>query len=76
MQEVSNSIFVTAHELKAPLALMRQLALALDPENPETTEVYQEKLISVSDRAMRQVNDLAKIARLEDGLFEIEFHES
>ncbi|MBR3595303.1 HAMP domain-containing histidine kinase [Candidatus Saccharibacteria bacterium] len=72
MQEVNNSIFVAAHELKAPLALMRQLALALDPDNPVTTTEYQQKLISVSDRAMRQVNDLAKIARLEDGLFEME----
>ena len=72
MQSEVNTIFVAAHELKAPLALMRQLALALDPENPAATEEYQQKLISVSDRAMRQVNDLAKIARLEDGLFEME----
>ena len=72
MQEVNNTIFVAAHELKAPLALMRQLALALDPNSPTTTAEYQQKLISVSDRAMRQVNDLAKIARLEDGLFEME----
>ena len=72
MQSEVNSIFVAAHELKAPLALMRQLALALDPDDPQTTEVYQEKLISVSDRAMRQVNDLAKVARLDDALFEME----
>lgn len=71
MQEV-NSIFVAAHELKAPLALMRQLALALDPTDPKTTAEYQQKLISVSSRAMRQMNDLAKVARLEDGLFEME----
>ena len=72
MQEVNNTIFVAAHELKAPLALMRQLALALDPKDPRTAEEYQQKLISVSNRAMRQVSDLAKIARLEDGLFEME----
>lgn len=68
----TSGIFVAAHELKAPLALMRQLALSLDPENPAETKEYQDKLISVSDRALRQVNDLAKVARLEDALFEME----
>lgn len=67
-----DSIFVAAHELKAPLSLMRQLALALDPKDPKTTEEYQQKLISVSDRALKQVSDLAKVARLEDALFEME----
>ena len=67
-----DSIFVAAHELKAPLALMRQLALSLDPSDPKTTKDYQDKLISVSDRALKQVSDLAKVARLEDGLFAME----
>ena len=66
-----NSIFVAAHELKAPLSLMRQLALSFDPNDPNETKEYQDKIISVSDRALKQVSDLAKIARLEDGLFEI-----
>ena len=74
MQEVNNinGIFVAAHELKAPLALMRQLALSLDPSDPKTTKEYQDKIISVSDRALRQVSDLAKVARLEDALFKME----
>ena len=74
MQEVTNinGIFVAAHELKAPLSLMRQLALSLDPDSPQETKEYQDKLISVSDRALRQVSDLAKVARLEDALFEME----
>ncbi|MBR2587227.1 HAMP domain-containing histidine kinase [Candidatus Saccharibacteria bacterium] len=67
-----NGIFVAAHELKAPLALMRQLALTLDPADPLSTAENREKLVTVSDRAIRQVSDLAKIARLEDGLFEME----
>ena len=29
-------------------------------------------MVSVSERAIRQVNDLSKIARLEDGLFAME----
>ncbi|MBQ6130152.1 HAMP domain-containing histidine kinase [Candidatus Saccharibacteria bacterium] len=67
-----NGIFVAAHELKAPLSLMRQLALSLDPADPRQVENYQEKLVSVSERALKQVSDLSKIARLEDGLFALE----
>ncbi|MBR5389461.1 HAMP domain-containing histidine kinase [Candidatus Saccharibacteria bacterium] len=67
-----NGIFVAAHELKAPLSLMRQLALSLDPNNPKETRDYQAKMISVSERALKQVSDLSKIARLEDGLFSME----
>lgn len=63
---------ILAHELKSPLALMRQLALSMDLENPVKLERTQSQLVSVSERAIRQVNDLTKIARLEDGLFELE----
>lgn len=68
-----NGILVAAHELKAPLCLIRQLALNLEqrPE-PERTARIQAQLVAVSDRALKQVNDLAKIARLEDGLFALE----
>ena len=72
MQSEVNGIVVVAHELKAPLALMRQLALAFDPNDIERTTDCQQKLIAVSERAMRQVNDLAKLARLEDAMFEME----
>ena len=72
MESEVSSILVAAHELKAPLALIRQLALTLDLEDIKSLEKTQEKIISVSDRAIRQVNDLSKIARLEDGLFEME----
>ena len=67
-----NGILVAAHELKAPLSLMRQLALSLDPSDPALVKDYQQKLISVSERTLRQVSDLAKVARLEDALFEME----
>ena len=67
-----NGILVAAHELKAPLALMRQLALSLDPSDPQLVAEYQKKLINVSERSLKQVSDLAKVARLEDGLFEME----
>ncbi|MBQ6396075.1 HAMP domain-containing histidine kinase [Candidatus Saccharibacteria bacterium] len=72
MNSEVNGIFVAAHELKAPLALMRQLALCLDSSDPKKVENYRDKLVSVSERAMKQVSDLSKIARLEDGLFDLE----
>ena len=73
MQEVNN-LFLAAHELKTPLATLRQLALSLDfddvsgSENPR----IRSEMISISERTLKQVTDLTKIARLEDGLFEME----
>ena len=71
MSEVNN-IFVAAHELKSPLALLRQLALSMDFEDAKSLEKTQNRMIEVSERALRQVNDLTKVSRLEDGLFELE----
>lgn len=64
-------LLVAAHELKAPLSLVRQLALNLDfsADAAEKSRLATE-IVSVSERALRQVNDLTKLARLEDGLFE------
>lgn len=67
------SIFVAAHELKAPLSLMRQLALSIQLEdNPASSCRICQQMINVSERAILQVNDLTKTARLEDGLFAME----
>jgi len=70
VQEV-DGVLVVAHELKAPLAVMRQLALLFDGLEGENEQIRDE-MIEVSERAIRQVNDLARIGRLEDGLFEME----
>lgn len=68
-----NGILVAAHELKAPLSLMRQLALALEfAETPVQTSRIQKQLVAVSERALRQVEDLAKISQLEGGMFALE----
>ena len=73
MESEVNSILVAAHELKAPLALLRQLAFALDLADSDLArEKIKTQMISTSDRALKQVTDLTKIARLEDGLFEME----
>ncbi len=71
MSEEVDGILVAAHELKEPLAVLRQLALSFDGIN-EMNEQIRSEMIKVSERAIRQVNDLAKIRRLEDGLFMME----
>ena len=73
MESEVNGILVAAHELKAPLGLLRQLAFSLDyAKDKEDLQHIQSQMIDVSDRALRQVQDLTKIARLDDGLFEME----
>ncbi|MBR5621129.1 hypothetical protein IKW75_01435, partial [Candidatus Saccharibacteria bacterium] len=64
MESEVNGILVAAHELKAPLNLIRQLAFSLDyAEDSRDIKQIQNRMISVSDRAIRQVQDLTKIAR-------------
>ncbi len=73
MKSEVNGILVAAHDLKAPLNLLRQLALSMElAPDQNARERIQAQMVSVSDRAIRQVNDLAKIARLKDGLFDTE----
>lgn len=74
MESEVNGILVAAHELKAPLSLLRQLAFSLElaEDDAVAREKIQHQMIDVSDRALKQVSDLTKIARLEDGLFEME----
>ena len=71
MEEEVNGILVAAHELKAPLAVLRQLALSFDGLNDQNEHIRSE-MVNVSERAMKQVNDLVRIKRLERGLFEME----
>ena len=71
METEVSGILVAAHELKAPLAVLRQLALSLDDVD-EKNEFIRDEMVSVSERAIKQVNDLVKISRLEEGLFEME----
>ena len=71
MESEVDGILVAAHELKAPLAVLRQLALSFEDIGSENEQIRAE-MVSVSERAIKQVNDLAKIRRLEDGLFTME----
>ena len=71
MEKEVDGILVAAHELKAPLAVLRQLALSFDGLDVGGEHIRSE-MVSVSERAIKQVNDLSKIRRLEDGLFAME----
>ncbi len=71
MESEVDGILVAAHELKAPLAVLRQLALSFDEMDTKGEHIRSE-MVRVSDRAIKQINDLVKIKRLEDGLFEME----
>lgn len=73
MQSEVNGILVAAHDLKAPLSLVRQLALSLELESDSAIRTkIQSQIVTVSERALANVNDLTKLARLEDGLFSME----
>lgn len=72
------SLAVAAHELKAPLALIRQLSLLLKDEPAETplddrtVRQYLDRLVLTSEQSLRLVDMLTRQARLDDGLFELE----
>ena len=68
-------LFITAaHELKSPLALLRQLALTLEEGTLTEQEILDlgTRMRLTSERALRLTTDLTKTARLEDGLFALE----
>ncbi len=83
MTEV-DSFLTAASELETPLIDLRQLALAL-PEiepvvskessvapSPADTANIREKMLKVSEKALREIEDIKRIRRLDDGLFEME----
>lgn len=63
-----------AHELKAPLALVRQLSLRLQDEHISDTQKLKllQQISLTSERALRLTSNLTKVARLEDALFVLE----
>lgn len=69
-----SSVITAAHELKAPLSLIRQLALFLEAEDMKLSERKRllRQIILTSERALRLTTDITRESRLEDGLFELE----
>lgn len=68
------SLIAAAHELKSPLALVRQLSLML--EAGDLTDAERQRMLRqislTSERALRLTSDLTRSVRLEDALFELE----
>lgn len=73
-QDRSFGVVAAAHELKAPVALIRQLALELETnaETPLNSELLRQ-IILVSERSLRLTSSLTRAASLRDQtLFPIE----
>lgn len=60
------SVVVAAHELKSPLALVRQMSLLLDDQAISETDAkrLRQQLIYTSERSLRLVDDLARVGNL------------
>lgn len=68
-----SGLAIAAHELKAPLTLMRQLSLViLEEEDTEARAELCRDLVGVSERALKQVQDLARMENLTYELFPLE----
>ncbi|MCL2451795.1 HAMP domain-containing histidine kinase [Candidatus Saccharibacteria bacterium] len=73
MDGFGGSLVVAAHELKTPLALVRQLSLQLAETDDEVTRAEIIRRIRLtSERSLRLVDNLTKAARLEAAMFEME----
>lgn len=68
------SVLVAAHELKAPLALVRQLGLLLEDGELSAAEAQalQRQVRLTTERALRTVTDLSQTAQLTPSLFPLE----
>jgi K+-sensing histidine kinase KdpD len=68
-------LVTAAHELKAPLALIRQLSLTLEVGTSMDTQERGRILRQISltsERALRLTTDLSRSSRLEGSFFEVE----
>ena len=70
MMEVDGAS-VVSRELKRPLLELRQLALGFDG-NGDDDERIRAELVNVAERAMRQVDDLSRIGRLNEREYRLE----
>lgn len=68
------SLIAAAHELKSPLALMRQMALALEAGDCSAKEVelLAHRITLTSERALRLTADLTRASRVQEALFDLE----
>ena len=68
------SLSVAAHELKSPITLMRQLALAIQSGelSPDEERKFSDRLVMMSNRSLQLVNDLSHVGNLQSSLFPLE----
>lgn len=68
------SVLAAAHELKAPLVLMRQLTyqLEMSGELSPQQKIVQERMRLTSERALRLVENITQTSRLSEALFALE----
>ncbi len=71
-----SSFLIAAHEMKTPLSIIRQLSLTLNDEEIKLSNSEKSRILHqidiTSERALRLVQDLTKISKLEDAMFELE----
>lgn len=67
-------MMAAAHELKSPLALIRQLSLSLEQQDisPAESSRIARQITLTSERSLRLTSDLTRTTRLEDSLFSFE----
>jgi len=67
-------LIAAAHELKAPLALVRQLTLRLEDDTLASADRQRllRQVILTSERALRLTSDLTRSSRLDPTLFTLE----
>lgn len=67
------SLSVAAHELKSPIALMRQLSLAiLEEDLSDEQRSRLKQMVVTADRSLRLVTDLSHVSSLQSALFPLE----
>lgn len=67
-------VVAAAHELKSPLALIRQLSLSLEGDTMSAGERQRllRQISLTSERALRLTGNLTKVSRLDDAMFTLE----
>ncbi len=67
-------LVAAAHELKAPLALIRQLSLSLEQGviDSDASQRMLRQITLTSEKGLRLTSDLTRTTRLEDSLFTLE----
>ena len=65
-------LFSAARELCEPIATLRQLVLSDEFVDDIERQAVKSQMLALSERALRQVEDVVKMARLTDAMFEME----